>query len=134
LCADLNSVLNPDGRITIVCKASPCHLPTQQIIPLALIANELITNAVKYGYAPHDQGVIRVSCEQSAEHIKLIVADDGVALPPDFDPTKLNGLGMRMIQALAQQLRAEFRVVTRQAGKSFELTVPVMESGSAKPH
>jgi two-component sensor histidine kinase len=132
LCADLNSVLNQDGRIRIECEASPCHLPTEQIIPLALIANELITNAFKYGYAPQSQGVIRVSCAQSAEHIKLSVADEGVALPDDFDLAKLNGLGMRMIQALAQQLRAEFKVVSGQAGKSFELTVPLMESGSAK--
>jgi two-component sensor histidine kinase len=124
MCTDLSNVLGND-KIFISCDASPCHLPTQEVIPVALIVNELITNAFKYSYVEEAGGSIRVSCHPEVDGIVVKVSDDGAPLPDSFDPGKSNGLGMKMIAALAKQLRTTLDVVRHSTGKSFVLRVPV---------
>jgi two-component sensor histidine kinase len=124
MCADLTNVWGSE-KISITCDASPCHLPTQEVIPVALIVNELITNAFKYSYPEQGQnGVIRISCHEHGDEIVLKVSDDGIALRDDFDPLKSDGLGMKMIAALTKQLRTTLEVVRQPAGKTFVLRVP----------
>jgi two-component sensor histidine kinase len=126
LCDELNSIGGSDHKATIVCEASSCHLPTEDVIPLALIVNELVTNALKYSY-PEGSGVIRVDCRAQDHGLELSVSDAGARLPDDFDPAKSQGLGMKMITALTKQLRASFDVSQSAAGKSFIIRVPSPE-------
>jgi two-component sensor histidine kinase len=124
MCADLGSAWGND-RISITCDAEACHLPTQDVIPVALIVNELITNAFKYSYPDEGRsGVIRVTCQLQDKHVVLMVSDDGAALREDFDPRKSDGLGMKMITALAKQLRTTLEVVRQSSGKTFVVRVP----------
>lgn len=124
LCDELNDVASNGGEITISCDAVPSQLPTEHVIPLALIVNELVTNALKYSY-PHGNGVIRVRCEQRDTGLVVSVADDGNKLDQDFDPAKSSGLGMKMIQALAKQLRATFTLTQDATGKCFTVRLPL---------
>ena len=126
LCEDLNRVF-PESRISIVCNAAPCFLPTERVIPLALTINELITNAFKYGFPDGQGGVIQVDCREEPGAIVLSVSDDGAPLQEDFDPSRSAGLGMKMVTALARQLRATLRVEHMAIGKAFTLRVPVEE-------
>ncbi len=74
-------------------------------IPLGFIANELITNAVKYG-----TGRIAVSLKPSSEkNYALSVCNDGPCLPNGFDPADCKGLGMRIIRSLVKQIGGELR-------------------------
>lgn len=125
LCTDLQSVLGGDKDISIICDAEACYLPTDEIIPVAMIVNELITNAFKYAYSESKGGVIRVTCEHSAESVSIAVSDDGDPLPTGFDLSKNAGLGMRMIAGLAKQLRASIEVVPLVEGKRFVLLLPI---------
>ncbi len=125
MCVDLMNVWGSE-KILITCDVSPCHLPTQEVIPAALIVNELITNAFKYAYPDEGQGgLIRVSCHAHGNEIVLKVADDGTALRGDFDPLKSGGLGMKMIAALAKQLRTTLEVFRHPSGKTFVLRIPL---------
>ena len=124
LCDELSSAMGGDERITLVCEAHACQLPTDQAIPLALVLNEIITNAFKYAYAEGASGEVRVSCHKAGDELVLSVSDNGLPLPDDFDPTRSSGLGMKLITALVKQLRASFEVVRHSKGKSFVLTVP----------
>jgi two-component sensor histidine kinase len=123
LCSDLNAAAG--GKHSLVCDAEPCHLPTDQIIPAALIANELITNAFKYSYPAGAAGLIRVDCRRQGNAVVLSVSDDGAPLPEDFDPATSSGLGMKLMVGLAKQLRATLEVLPRSRGKSFVLRMPL---------
>lgn len=124
LCDELSSAMGGDERITLVCEAHACQLPTDQAIPLALVLNEIITNAFKYAYAEGASGEVRVSCHKAGDELVLSVSDDGLPLPDNFDLTRSSGLGMRLITALIKQLRASFEVVRHAKGKSFVLNIP----------
>lgn len=128
LCDELNSAGGDGQKATVTCDASPCHLPTEDVIPLALIVNELVTNAFKYSY-PEGVGVIRVSCQISDQTLVLSVSDGGSKLSADFDPAKSSGLGMKMITALAKQLRATFSLVQDAMGKAFLVRMPFGKDG-----
>ena len=95
-------------------------------IAAALIVTELITNAAKYAYGDKAGGKIWVRvAREGSDHIVLAVRDEGGGLPADFDIRKAKGLGMRIVQALSQQLNAEIAVQQGGSGAQFVVTMPL---------
>jgi two-component sensor histidine kinase len=100
------------------------RLYADRAISLALIVNELVTNAAKYAFQDR-QGYIYVRLiRQDANTALVSVRDDGIGLPPDFDLSTSKGLGMRIVTALAKQLGAD---ITRPHvnANEFVVTFPV---------
>jgi two-component sensor histidine kinase len=124
VCSDLN--LSVSGVAVEVVAENGIRVATDRAIPLVLIANELITNAVKYAYPERTDGKVHVVLARKGEgHIVLTVADDGVGMPANFDPRTGKSLGMRVVRAFAGQLSAEFGVEARNPGAQFTLLVPL---------
>ncbi len=103
------------------------EIATDRAIPIALVVTELVTNAAKYAYPDHASGriLVRLAATEAAG-IELSVADDGVGLPPGFDPAASRGLGMRIARSLAKQVGAELRVRVRAPGTEFALVMPAL--------
>jgi two-component sensor histidine kinase len=102
------------------------QLDADRAISLALIINELVTNAVKYAFSNRSDGHIWVRLVRQDENTALIsVRDDGVGLPAGFDPSKSRGLGMRIIAALSKQLDAAISHRGDVDGTEFVLMVPL---------
>jgi two-component sensor histidine kinase len=99
-------------------------LDLRQAVPLALILNELITNALKYGCPADRPGCIRVGFGTDGDNYRLSVADDGQGLPEGFEPQMKKSLGMRAIEALARQLGGRFVIEKPQAGAAFAVVFP----------
>ena len=55
------------------------RLPTDKAVSVAVIVNELVTNAVKYAYVRSAGGEIRIIANQPAPGTVIIVEDDGWA-------------------------------------------------------
>jgi two-component sensor histidine kinase len=124
VCRDLNP--SASGCLVEVDAADGIRVATDRAIHLALIATELITNAVKYAYPGNASGKIRVALTKEGDnHIALTVGDDGVGLPPGFNPEASKGFGMRVVRALAGQLDATFEARSRERGAEFMLLVPL---------
>ena len=122
LCGDIGLAALAD-RHRIVVDAEPVTVSPQQAVPLGLIANELVTNALKYAYPRDAGGEVRIGCRRLAgRRLRLAVADSGTGLPQGFDPRTARSLGMRLICAFVQQLDGELRVETGPAGTRFEVT------------
>jgi two-component sensor histidine kinase len=107
LCSDFSSLVSSGrGERNIVVEGMEIELPTVTCRPLGFIANELITNAAKYG-----KGRITVRLERNLEKgYALSVSNDGPALPEGFDPAARKGLGMRIVQSFVQRIGGDLRV------------------------
>ncbi len=114
------------GREDIVLetKIEPAMLDLRQAVPLALILNELITNALKYGCPPDRPCKISVGLGTEGELYRLSVTDEGDGLPKDFSPKTKRGLGMRAIEALAKQIGGRLEIERPQTGASFAVLFP----------
>jgi two-component sensor histidine kinase len=122
VCRDLNEAI---PHCTIVVEAERgIEIPTDSAIPIALIANELITNAAKYGYPDQADGMIRVRLGRVGGNIHLSISDEGEGLPADFDPGSAPGLGMRIVRALSRQLNATVDVHRLARGTEMLLSIP----------
>nr|WP_067054063.1 sensor histidine kinase [Mucilaginibacter sp. L294] len=93
----------------------PVRLDLVQAVPLGLILNEAITNAIKYAFG-HKGGQIVVELNKLCdETVLLTISDNGIGLPRSFRVGETNSLGMEMMKALSGQLGGEF-VVTNNSG------------------
>ncbi len=97
---------------------------TDRAVPAVLAVNELITNAAKYAYPGRICRVWVTLSRASPGVASISVRDEGVGLPPDFD-SRSGGLGMRLVNAFADQLEGDLQVVRREPGTEFVLTFPL---------
>lgn len=106
ICQDLSQIYGADGeRVTCRAEASqPVHLPVDVATPLALIVNEVVSNAFKHAFADGRRGEIVVTLEETAERISLEVRDDGLGFGPDDNGAKPESMGLRLIELLAGQI------------------------------
>ena len=116
--ASCNCKLHFDG-------ADGIWLYADRAISLALIVNELVTNAVKHAFPNGHEGHIFVRLvRQDANTALVSVRDDGIGLPPDFDLSMSKGLGMRIVAVLAKQLGADISRPSQVEGNEFVVSVP----------
>lgn len=129
LCASLRRSLALEERIVLEVVAEPEDLPLDTAISLAMVVNELVTNAVKYA-CPHGQpGRIAVGFSRSPDGFLLTVRDHGDGLPPDV--AGAGGLGMRLVRSLLEQLGAQISVENG-GGATFSINIPA-EHMAAQP-
>lgn len=88
--------------------------------PVALILNELISNALKYAFIERDRGHIWISLKPDNANYLLEVSDDGVGFQKDGD----KGLGLDIVDSLVDQLEGRFERVEFEKGTSFRISFP----------
>jgi two-component sensor histidine kinase len=80
-------------------------------VPLGLIINEAITNAFKYAFPDERPGRITVHLKRVEEaSYQLMIADDGVGLPANYDPSRSRSLGMTLIHGFSRQLGGKLTI------------------------
>lgn len=115
--------------------ASPCRpeialelthvlLSPDQAVALALIVNELASNAAIHGKPPAGHPLrLWVSCRQSDQQVTVTVADNGGGLPADYDWRNSAGQGMNILRQLAQiNLRGQLDIRNDNGGLRAVLT------------
>lgn len=118
-------------RIALAVDAAEVVLNVDQAIPLGLIVNELVINALKHAFPQDGSGRIAVSLTytpasapgQDPVHedmVRLRVEDDGVGLGPDIDISQVQSMGFTLVNLLVQQLRG-----TLEIGRGSGLAVSV---------
>ena len=112
------------SKIAVTIDADQIHLPIDISIPLALILNELCTNAMKYAFADGRNGKIKICLKlQSPERLMVRVSDNGTGIPDDFDFENTTSLGLQLVQLLSEQISAEL-AIRRKNPTRFTLMIP----------
>ena len=115
----------------IHCSGERVGLPIDQAVPLGLIANELMTNALKHAFPPgwkaEEELSISVALEAAGEGgVVLEVSDNGIGMPePRREGSAGEGksLGLKLVDVLGKQLGAEASVGPRPDGRGVRWRV-----------
>ena len=115
LAVTLYDSLNLDyQRISISFDLDVIFVNIETAIPCGLIVNELISNSLEHGFPDLRKGNIslKLSVNNLLDEgkITLIVEDDGIGFPPNFDLNQSDSLGLQLVDLLAQQLDAELAI------------------------
>jgi two-component sensor histidine kinase/tetratricopeptide (TPR) repeat protein len=88
----------------------PLKLDIAHGVPIGLILNEAITNALKYAFPNERQGVISISLShQTFNRYLLRIADDGIGMPPNVE-RKTGSLGMSLMKGLSEDLDGNLEI------------------------
>lgn len=116
------------GPAQIDAEVSAVDLTIGQCISFGLILNELVANAQKHAFPEGQAGriTIRIVAEtlDGVDYVHLIVSDNGVGLPADFDLVEATSTGARIIRALAQQLGGEVWGERLERGTAMHVRFP----------
>lgn len=105
--------LDTRNRIVFAQDIEPLDLDVSQAIPLGLIINESIVNAIKYAF-PHDRkGMVSINLQhEGTDQLLLNISDNGIGLPADLDIIENNSLGLDLVRGLAKQLKGRFNITS----------------------
>ena len=94
-------------RVTVRAECSKMLVKVASAVPIGLIVNEAVTNALKHGFNEDGRGEVTVRLQSDSGSCLLTISDDGAG----FDgPVRQGSLGMRLMKNLARQLRATLAI------------------------
>lgn len=109
-------------------------LDAADAVPLALICNELVSNAFRHAFRGQRSGNVSIALRYSRtvpgdepQSCELEVADDGSGLPEGTDVMAAESLGFHIVQIMTRQLRGRLQVRTGDGGASFLLVFPLRQ-------
>lgn len=115
LCNDIGEALGCADQVKV--ELAPVEVPTDMAIPLSLVLNELLTNALKYGRAPY-----RVTLAPQEGGLAMTVSDAGQG--PAADNGR-RGFGSQIVEAAAKQLSARLETKRGPGGYQLVLLAPL---------
>lgn len=109
--------------VQVVTDLAKLRIPHERAVPLGLIVNELVTNAIKHAYPEGMAGVIRVSfATPGGDEGRLCVEDEGVGMGPPRE----GSMGTSLIAVLTAQLGGEMEIGTQAKGVSVCIRFPLV--------
>jgi two-component sensor histidine kinase len=94
--------------IALIVESASGYLSNDVSMPLALILNELLTNAAKHGVNGRGEGIITVGLKSAGDEMVLWVEDDGPGY--EYHPNGRRSSGLGLVGGLVRQLRGTFEI------------------------
>jgi two-component sensor histidine kinase len=117
----LKSSFGKDLPIRFTLNIANVDFPLSYSIPIALILNEAIINAIKYAFPGGRPGDIHISLVEAAgQQFKMSVLDNGIGLPTGFSPKNNGSLGITLMKGLSDDIDGRFSIVN-DSGTRVEL-------------
>lgn len=110
-----------NDRIDLLTDIATLQLDVDTVVPIGLITNELITNALKYAFPQNKSGTITLSLKEKNDNVELCVSDNGIGLDPEL--TNNGSFGQGLIQAFVRKLKGQLDVDGTK-GTSITITFP----------
>jgi two-component sensor histidine kinase len=120
LCGSISRSKLENKNIELVLVERPFRMSSERCWLLGLMIAELITNAARHAFGQNG-GMVRIECRPSGKFVQCFVSDNGSASTPEVRP----GNGLRIIDALAEKLDAEFQFKFGEAGSQAVIIAPL---------
>jgi len=106
-----------DERIQLELDIADIRLDVDTVIPMGLIANELISNSLKHAFPDARAGVIKVSLARQNKILLMGINDNGVGISEEDRVRSEDSFGYKLINAFCQQLEGEMVIDTSDGTK-----------------
>jgi two-component sensor histidine kinase len=117
----LQDIYPEDRKLDFYIDISPVELDVSQAVPLGLIVNEALTNSLKHAQPPAN-GDLKISLllNKKATSLELLLCDNGVGINRHQAEGTETGLGMKLIEALVEDLEGQLHIDTSK-GTSLQI-------------
>jgi len=111
-----------NANVQLSFRLDPATVSIDTAVPVGLMLNELVTNALKYAFPNDRPGLLLVALDAEADGaFTLRVHDDGVGLTPDFQLEQAQTLGLRLVRMFTRQLRADVTLRSASGHTAFDI-------------
>jgi two-component sensor histidine kinase len=118
-------------RVRLELAMSKIMVDINTAVPLGLLMNELISNALKHAFPHEKEGTISISGGEDHDRITVVVRDNGIGMPEDIDWRNTTSLGMRLITILIDQLNGTIELATGE-GTTFTIQIQKTSAGTTR--
>lgn len=126
ICRESERAYVGSARPSIICEAEKVEVSGNQAASLAVLAHELITNALKHAYPEGQAGPILVKLKRGKDGVvDLRVSDQGQGIPEDVSPDRPPSLGFKVIMATVRQFNAKLEI--RRLNPGTEIVIRFMQ-------
>lgn len=108
--------------VRITTDLDPVSLPHVRAVPLGLVVNELVTNALKHAFPDGAPGTVKVGLRvhRDVGEVELTVADDGAGM----GPPRPGSSGSELVRRLVGQVGGLLERPETERGTAFRITFP----------
>lgn len=101
----LVSMKGMENNIDLRLNVEDIELNINTAIPLGLLINEILTNALKHGIVGDDHGVVYIDLKKlNKNQFELLIGDNGAGFKEDLSEVSVDTLGLQLITSLVDQL------------------------------
>ncbi|MEX2634087.1 MAG: sensor histidine kinase [Balneolales bacterium] len=80
--------------------------------------NELLTNIMKHAFINRKDGMISISIEKATDKVTMIIKDNGIGLPQNFDIKSSKGFGINLVTMLSEQMSGSYTITNNNGTES----------------
>jgi PAS domain S-box-containing protein len=110
-----------ESQINPILKIEDVNLNIETAIPCGLIINELISNCLKYAFPNQMKGEIIIALKSVGDKFELIISDNGIGLPENFNINNIKTLGILLVKSLTEQIDGKISIHGKH-GTQFKIT------------
>jgi len=130
----IRSVKGIDNKVNLTIDIPNIQLGIDTAIPLGLLINEVLTNALKYGIKDDDEGEIYISLQKKNElEYTLRIGDNGSGFPETINYKNTKSLGLKLIHNLTRQLRGTIERDASKKGTNYVIHFHEIKQQELKP-
>ncbi|MDR3609437.1 MAG: PAS domain S-box protein [Ignavibacteriaceae bacterium] len=107
----IDSVLNLSKYIEVNKNIQDITVSSSDAAIIGMILVELISNIIKYAFPDSLTGMVNIELKLKDSNVVLIVEDDGIGLPKDFDINKIESIGLHLVDLMVSQLDGKIQFV-----------------------
>jgi two-component sensor histidine kinase len=111
---NVEDIIKPRLKIDMI------SLNMETAVPYGLIISELVSNSLKYAFPDGMVGEIFVSLKSRDGYYELIISDNGIGLPEEFDINNTKTLGLMLVNSLTEQIEGKISI-NRDNGTRFKI-------------
>jgi PAS domain S-box-containing protein len=104
-------------------------------VPLGIIINELVSNALKHAFPDGNNGEIRIKLNKEKGDdacFTLVISDNGIGIPENLNIKDIDSLGLQLVTSLVEQLDGKFEL-KRDNGTEFTIRFTATEKNNQEP-